>query len=109
MTIRTLIGTTLLVLLLAVSGSAAADTVYPPTPPTETATPTEETETPSEDVLPTETASPAEEVEVLPQVLERLPVTGAALAGLLALAAALLVAGVVAVVLARRRGRATGA
>lgn len=103
-TIRTLLGTTLLVLFLAVGGSAVADTVYPPTPPTETATPTE-------DVSPevTVSPSPSEDVEVLPQVLERMPVTGAALAGLLALAVAILVAGVTAVVLARRRGRATGA
>lgn len=85
---------------LAATGPAWADATYPPVPPAGT-------ELPTEAVNPAEverTPAPAPDVEVLPSVVERLPVTGAALVGLLGLSAALLAGGLLALLGARRRG-----
>lgn len=86
---------------LVATGPAWADATYPPAPPAGT-------ELPTEAVNPTvveRTPPPVAEVEVLPSVVERLPVSGATVVGLLGLSAALLAGGLVALVGARRRSR----
>jgi hypothetical protein len=86
---------------LAATGPAWADATYPPAPPAGTELPTEAV---NPDVVE-RTSPPAADVEVLPSVVERLPVTGAALVGLLGLSAALLAGGLLSLVGARRRSR----